>query len=152
VSDRGNFPSSAPLGLVVAAATTGALIAIGHRLGAVGLPFAAIAAALLRRTATIADPELVTLGFGLHLVMTLAWSALFAWLVRSRQWSVGIAAMVIAVLAHIANWIVAWRTGNGLASVLPLGDRIVFAVVFAAALAIGIRFALPSRREAASFD
>ena len=58
-----------------------------------------------------------------------------------------------AAWAGAGPWeIVAWRTGNGLASVLPLGDRIVFAVVFAAALAIGIRFALPSRREAASFD
>jgi hypothetical protein len=152
VNERAASPSSLPLGLVVAAATTGALIAIGRRLGSVGLPFAATAAALLRRTATSSDPALVTLGVGLHIVLTLAWSALFAWLVRARRWSVATASLVVVVVAHTINWLVAWRTGNGLASVLPLGDRIIFAVVFAAALAIGIRFAFSPRREAATFD
>jgi hypothetical protein len=152
VSDDAPAPSILPLGLVVAGATTGALIAIGHRLGSVGLPFAATAAALLRRTATSADASLVTIGLGLHVVLMLAWSALFMWLVRARGWSVGIAALSVAVLAHALNWVVAWQTGNGIASVLPLGDRIVLAIVFAAALAIGIRFAFSPKRRAVSVD
>ena len=150
VSDDATASSSLPFGLVVAGATAGALIAIGHRLGSIGLPFAATAAALLRRTATSADASLVTIGIGLHVVLMLAWSALFAWLVRARGWSVGVAALTVVVLAHTVNSVVAWRTGNGIASVLPLGDRIVLAVVFAGALAIGIRFAFSPKRETAS--
>src|ERR1043165_1660255 len=102
-------------------------MAIGHRLGSVGLPFAATAAALLRRTATSADTSLVTIGLGLHVVLMLAWSAFFVWLVRARDWNIGIAALTTVALAHIASWLVAWKTGSGIASVLPLGDRIVFA-------------------------
>lgn len=152
MNDAAPSQSTLPFGLVVVGATAGALVAMGHRLGSVGLPFAATAAALLRRTATSADASLVIIGVGLHVVLTLAWSALFVWLVRTRQWSVGIAALVVVVLAHAVNWLVAWRTGNGIASVLPLGDRIVFALVFAAALAIGIRFAFSPKRDAVSLD
>jgi hypothetical protein len=151
VNERASSPPSVAFGLIVAAATTGALIAIGHRLGSVGLPFAAIASVLLRRTPTSSDPSLVTIGVGLHVVLTLAWSALFAWLVRARYWAPGIAAAGVAVLAHAVSWLTAWSTGKGVASVLPLGDRIVLAVVFAAALAIGIRFAFSPKREAATF-
>jgi len=150
VNDHAPSPSSLPLGLVVAGATTGALIAIGHRLGSIGLPFAAIAASLLRRTATSADPELVTIGVGLHIVVTLCWSALFVWLVRDRVWRRGVAAIVVAGIAHVVSWIVAWTTGNGIASQLPLGDRIVLAVVLAASLAIGIRFAFSGEQESAT--
>jgi hypothetical protein len=150
VNDQSS-PSSLPLGLVVAGATTGALVAIGHRLGSVGLPFAGIAASLLRRTATSADLELVTIGVGLHVVLMLCWTALFVWFVEERRWRPGVAAIVVAVLAHGASWVVAWATGNGLASQLPLGDRIVLALVLAASLTIGIRFAFSLKREAATF-
>ena len=94
----------------------------------------------------------MTIGIGLHVVVMLAWTALFGWLVRSRGWNVGIAALTIVLLAHVANWLIAWQTGNGIASVLPLGDRIVFAMVFAAALTIGIRFAFSPKRRTVSFE
>lgn len=140
------------LGLVVAAATTGALVAIGYRLGSLGLPFAAIAASLLRRTATSSDPSLITIGVGLHILLMFCWSSLYAALVRGRPWNTRIllgVAVVVAVLSHTASWVVARTTGNGLASVLPLGDRIIFGAVFAGALAVGIRFAFSSPRETA---
>ena len=152
MTDDAPEPSILPLGLIVAGATTGALLAIGHRLGSVGLPFAATAAALLRRTATSADASLVTIGLGLHVVLMLAWSALFGWLVQARRWNVAMAALTIVLLAHVVNWLVAWKTGNGIASVLPLGDRIVFAVVFAASLAIGIRLAFSPGRRTVSVE
>ena len=136
------------LGLVAASATIGALIAIGHRLGSVALPFAATAAALLRRTATSSDSQLVVVGLGLHIVLTFMWTAIFIWLVSGRRWRPSVAAIIVAVLTYSATWLVAWATGRGVASVLPLGDLIVLAIVFAAALAIGIRFAfLPSRED-----
>ena len=150
VNDQAPSSSSLPLGLVVAGATTGALVAIGHRLGSIGLPFAAIAASLLRRTATSADVELVTIGLGLHIVVTLCWSALFVWLVRERAWKPAVAAIIVAIFAHVTAWVVAWATGNGLASQLPLGDRIVLAVVLAGSLTIGIRFAFSTKREPAT--
>lgn len=126
---------------VAIAATTGALIGFGHRLGGAGLPFAAIAASLLHRTTTTTDGELVAAGFAAHAVIISAWVLVFAWLVRVRGWRMPVAAIVIVALAHVLSWLFALWTGNGLSSVLPLGDRIVFAIVFAGALVVGIRLA-----------
>jgi hypothetical protein len=139
------------LGLVAVAATIGALVGIGHRLGSVALPFAATAAALLRRTATSSDAQLVAIGLVLHVVLTFLWAAVFVWLVRGRGWKASVAAIVVALGVHALTWAVAWKTGNGVASVLPLGDRIVLAIVLAGALAVGIRFAFSPRREDAAF-
>jgi hypothetical protein len=150
VNDRPPALSSLPLGLIVAGATTGALIAIGHRLGSTGLAFSAIAAALLRRHATTSTPSLVVVGVGLHVVLTLCWTALFVSLVQLRRLKPITAALLVAVLANALSWLIARTTGGGLASVLPLGDRIVFAVVFAASLAIGIRFAFSTSRGPAT--
>lgn len=123
------------------AATTGALIGFGHRLGGAGLPFAAIAASLLRRTTTTTDPELIAAGLAAHVVLISAWVLVFAWLVRVRGWRVPVAAMLVVAAVHVLSWLFALWTGNGLSSVLPLGDRIVFAIIFAGALVVGTRFA-----------
>jgi hypothetical protein len=139
------------LGLVAAAATIGALIGIGHRLGSVALPFAATAAALLDRTTTSSDAQLVAIGLVLHVGLTFVWTAVFVWLARGRGWKPAVAAIVVAAGVHGLTWFVAWKTGRGVASVLPLGDRIVLAIVFAAALAVGIRFAFSPRREDTAF-
>jgi hypothetical protein len=131
---------------VVVAATTGALVAIGHRLGSIALPFAAVAGPVLGRTATSSDPSLVMAGAILHVLIILIWTALFVLLVDERRWRPVAAAVTIAALAHAASWVIAWATGKGLASVLPLGDRIVLAIVFAASLLVGIRFAFSPNR------
>jgi hypothetical protein len=153
VKDRVNSKSPSPfsLGFVVAAATAGALVAIGHRLGSIVLPFAAIAASLLRRTATSSNGSLVTLGLVLHVLITLFWTAIFAWLVRARNWRPVVAAIVVAAVVHVVSWLVAWRTGSGLASLLPLGDRIVVGAIFAGALVVGIRFAFSQESEDVTF-
>lgn len=139
------------LGLVVSAATIGALIGIGHRLGSVALPFAATAAALLRRTATSSDAQLIAIGLALQVVLTFVWTGIFVWLARGRGWKPSVAAIVVAAVMHALTWLVARTTGNGVASVLPLGDRIVLAIVLAGALAIGIRFAFSRQREDVTF-
>ncbi len=133
---------------LAAAATTGALIAIGHRLGGATLPFAVIGGALLHRTASGVAFGLVLTGFIAHVVAVFAWSAIAVWLVRVRRWRLWLAAISVALAAHLFAWIDAWWTGRGLASVLPLGDRLLLAVVFAGALILGMRFA-PSLSQTA---
>lgn len=135
------------VGGVAAGATTGALIAIGHRLGSIGLPFAAVSALVLPHTATPGTFALVTIGLVAHVAVVFAWSAIFVWLVR-RLGRVLVAALIIAVAQFVASGIVARAASSGLASVLPLGDRVMFAVVLGAALVVGMRFALSPLRNA----
>lgn len=136
------------VGSIAAAATTGALIAIGRRMGGASLPFAATGATLMRRTVSGASSGLVFSGVVLHIVLVFLWTALCLWLVRSRGWRPTLAAFVVALVAHVASWLAAWATGYGVASVVALGDRIVLAVVFALALVVGIRLAFSSSRSA----
>jgi hypothetical protein len=83
-----------------------------------------------------------------HVIVVFAWSWVAVWLVRARHWRRTLAATAVAVGAHVFSWIDAWWTGGGLASALPLGDRIVLAVVFAGALVVGMRFAQPVSQSA----
>lgn len=135
-------------GSIAAAATTGALVSIGHRLGGAALPFAAIGASLSRSVVSVASPGLVLTGVAVHLVMVFAWTAVFVWLMHSRGWRPMPAAFGVAASAHVVDWIAAWATGRGLASELALGDRVVLAVVLAMALVAGIRLAFPASRSA----
>jgi hypothetical protein len=129
------------VGTIAFSATIGALLAIGRRLGSVTLPLAAIGGAFLKRTVTGSDASLVATGVILHLILIFAWTLLFLWLVRTHRWRAGYAAVAVGVAAHFLSWMTAWMTGNGLAAVLPLGDRLVYAVVLAGALVVGTRFA-----------
>jgi len=70
------------------------------------------------------------------------------WLVERLRWS-SIVAGVFMGAAHFAlSWLVAWGTGEGLASILPLGDRIVFSLILTASLVLGMRFAFSPLRNA----
>jgi hypothetical protein len=129
------------VGTIVASATLGALLAIGRRLGSVALPLGSIGAAFLNRTVSGVDGSLVVTGLLLHLVAVFAWTLLFLWLVRTHRWRSSVAAIAVGVAAHVVSWLTAWMTGGGLAAVLPLGDRLVYAVVLAGALVVGTRFA-----------
>lgn len=133
----------AVVGSVAAAATTGALIAMGHRLGGARVPFAAIGAVLLRRDSSGAAA--VLLGILLHFAIVLMWSVVFVWLTEHLMRRDALAAGAVAVGHFMVAWIVAWMTGRGLSTVLTLGDRIALAVVLAGALVVGMRFAFHSR-------
>lgn len=135
-------------GSVAAAATTGALVAMGHRLGSAALPFAAIGAALLRRTVTADNARLVFAGLVLHVTFTFLWSVAFVFLVRRAQWRDVVAAIVIGALQLVTSRLATSVTGAGIASVLQLGDQLVLALVYAAALVVGMRFAFPVLRNA----
>lgn len=140
--------SGVATGSVAAAATTGALVAMGHRLGSIALPFAAIGAVLFRRTVTAESAVLVFTGLVLHVTIVFLWSVVFVFLVRRAQWSDVLAAIVIAGGALVTSRFVTSFTGAGIASVLQLGDQLVLAVVYALALVVGMRFAFPLSRNA----
>jgi hypothetical protein len=129
------------IGGLASAATTGALVAMGRRLGSAGIPFAAIGAPVFHRTASSAAVGLVAAGVLLHVLAIFVWTALFIWLTRRRPDAAPWIAIAVASGAFVFSRIVAWATGVGLSSVLPLGDRLVLALVLAGALVLGMRFA-----------
>ena len=152
-----DVPDHAPLhpispgiivGGITSAATTGALIAIGHRLGNAGIPFAAMSAALFHRTAAGGEVGLVFAGIVLHITVMFVLAFVCVWLVERLDLSRVVAAGLVALGELALSWVVAWSSGSGMATILPLGDRMVVAVVTVLALVIGMRFALPSLRNA----
>ena len=136
------------VGGVAAAATTGALIAMGHRMGSAAIPFAAISATLFRRTAASGAVGLVFTGIVLHITAMFVWSVVFVWLIERLRWSTLLAGAFTGAGHFALSWLVAWGTGSGLASILPLGDRIVFTLILFASLVVGMRFAFSPLRNA----
>lgn len=114
---------------------------MGHRLGSAGIPFAAISAAVFQRTVSGGAVGLVFTGLILHIAIIFVWSATFVWIVQRLRWRTWIAAGVVGIAALIFSWLIAWSLGGGLSSVLPLGDRLVYAFVLAIAMVVGMRFA-----------
>ena len=128
-------------GGLAASASTGALIAMGRRLGSIRLPFAAIGATLAHTTISSGTTSLVIVGFVGHVLLSFVWAIAFVALV-TRGWRLASAGIVIGCVQFALSWITARVTGSGLASVVPLGDRMVLAVVIAASLVVGIRVAV----------
>lgn len=138
-------------GAVTAAATVGALIAIGHRIGRAALPLGTIGAFVAGRHAFLfGDPATtrdLLVGTVVQVGICIAWAVLTAWLVLDRRARLGWTVLAVAVADFVMSWIFARATGNGLATVVPLGFRIDLAVVLGASLFAGIRLALSSPRE-----
>jgi hypothetical protein len=133
------------VGGVAAAATTGALVAMGHRVSSAAIPFAAISATLFRRTSASGAAGLVFTGVVLHVTAMFVWSMVFVWLVERLRWSSVVSGAFIGAAQFALSWLVAWGSGEGLATVLPLGDRIVFALILTVSLVVGMRFAFLHR-------
>jgi len=114
---------------------------MGHRLGSAGIPFAAISAVVFHRTVSGGAVGLVFTGLILHVAIIFIWSATFVWVVQRLRWRAPAAAALVGIAALIFSWVIAWSLGGGLSSVLPLGDRLVYAAVLALALVVGMRFA-----------
>jgi hypothetical protein len=143
-------PSESPaiiVGSLATAATTGALVAMGHRAGHVAMPFAAIGAVPFQRTSDSGVAGLVFIGFVFHVAATCVWAALYVWFAE-RAHHRAIIAIAFAAANFLGSWIVTWSTARGLATALPLGDRIVYAIVFAFALVAGMRYAFSYSRNA----
>jgi hypothetical protein len=136
------------IGGIASAATGGALVAMGRRLGSAAVPFAGIGAAVAHRTVDGRAAALVVLGIIVHVLVTFGWSVAFLSFVRHIGRPV-VGAIAIAVCAFLLSQIVTIVTGRGVASVLALGDRLVLGAIFAAALVLGMRFAFFPARDAA---
>jgi hypothetical protein len=149
----GRFSQTTVVGAIAAAATTGALVAIGHRMGHTGAPFAAIARAVIRASPQIrgvgdSGASMVVTGVLLHTLATFIWSALCVELaVRLRSQS--LAALIVSVGNFFVSGLVA-SMGRGLASELTLGDRVIYAIVLTASLIVGMRYAFLHPRETAT--
>jgi hypothetical protein len=140
------FSPTVVVGAITAAATAGALVAIGHRMGDPGGPFIAIARAIARRSAPGGG---VVLGVVLHVIATFVWSAVCV-RIAERVGSKAAAALAAGVANFFVSSLVAWWTGHGLASELTLGDRVLYAVVLTASLIVGMRYAFLHPRETAT--
>ncbi len=136
-------------GSIAASATAGALVSMGRRAGNAALPFAAIGDLVTGREVGAVDltTGVVVAGVMLHLVMLTVWGIVFALLVDYWRGHVLRAATLVSVLAFALSWLVARAFGRGLATLLPVGDRIILALLFALALMVGMRLALPVRDE-----
>jgi hypothetical protein len=138
-------------GLLSATATSGALIAIGSRAATVARPFNAIAGHLLgvRRTDAFGFVPAITItGVALHVLLLALGGVVVAVLTRRRILPAWLAAVALATLSALVSVGVAKRGGSSLARVLPVGDLILFYVIVALSLIVGIRLAFFERGQA----
>lgn len=119
---------------------------MGRRAGRALMPFAAIGAVPLQRT-NLGTVGLAVAGLFLHIAAMFVWAYLFVWLAERTKQPV-VTAIVVAAVNFVASWLVTWATGRGVATVLPLGDRVVYSVILAAAYMAGMRYALRASRNA----
>ena len=137
-------------GLLGATATSGALIAIGARAATVARPFNAIAGHVfgIRESDAFGFiPRITITGIALHVVLVTLGGVIVAFFTRRRvapPWLVSVALATLSALVSIG---IAKRGGSSLARVLPLGDVILFYMVVALSLAVGIRLAFFHRAE-----
>jgi hypothetical protein len=140
-------------GLLAATASSGALIAIGSRAATVARPFNAIAGHLLsaRRSDTFGFVPSVTItGIALHVVLVTLAGLVIAYVARRRLAPAWIASAALATLSALISVGIARRGGSSLARVLPVGDLVLFYMVVAASLAVGIRLAFFERAAGGS--
>lgn len=145
------FSPTMVVGAMSAAATTGALVAIGHRMGHAGAPFAAVASVLHRAppSGRAGAAVLVIGGLVVHAIAIVVWGALCV-RIADRTRSKAVAALVIALANFLVSSFAASWTGRGLASELTLGDRVIYAIVLTASLIVGMRYAFLHPRETAT--
>jgi hypothetical protein len=140
------FSLTIVVGAIAASATTGALLAMGHRAGRAVMPFAAIGAVPLQRT-NLGTAGLAVAGLFLHVAAMFVLASVYVWVAERTKQPV-VTAILVAVVNLVASWLVTWATGRGVATVLPLGDRVLYAVILAAAYIAGMRYALRASRNA----
>jgi uncharacterized protein YebE (UPF0316 family) len=122
---------------------------MGKRLGGALLPFDAMGRLL---TGASAHPigwsaAAVVLGVVVHVIAATFWAFVCARLVLRWRGHLYLAALATTAAWFSASWVVGRITGRGLATLLPVGDHIVLALVFAVSLVMGMRFALFDSRR-----
>ena len=133
------------VGAVAASATAGALVAIGRRAGSAALPFGVIGNILAGGQFVRVTPGNVIGGVVAHFAISIGWGIVFALLVERWRGRTISAALVVAIASFVVSLLVGRIAGRGLATVLPIGDRVIVSLVFATALMLGMRFAFPAR-------
>jgi len=138
--------SGAEIGLLTAASTTGALLAMGHRLGMASLPLRSIGAVFgieqLGGSWVLATISFLV-GLGVHVALVIVGGVLFQYLRFRLNGRTLVSGVAVGVVSFALTWSTAMITGRGPGAVLPLGDRIVLAIVLAGSLVVGMRFAFP---------
>jgi hypothetical protein len=145
--NRHELRSGTAAGFLAAAATTGALIAIGRRTGTGARPFNIIASHALgsRAADAFGFVPLVTLtGVALHLALTTLLGIICLGIVRSRLSPAWLTAAGLSLLCGLVSVGMARRGGMSLAALLSAGDLLLYYLVLAVSLVAGIRFALPT--------
>ena len=135
-------------GLLGATATSGALIAVGSRAATVARPFNAIAGHVMgvQRTDALGFvPRITITGIALHVVLITLAGIVVALIARHRFAPAWVVSLALATLSALVSVGIARRGGSSLARVLPVGDLILFYMMMALSLAIGIRLAFFER-------
>jgi hypothetical protein len=135
-------------GLLGATATSGALIAIGSRAATVARPFNAIAGHVLgvqRSDAFGFVAQVTVMGVLVHVILLTLGGVIVAFVARRRYAPGWLAATALATLSALISVGIARRGGSSLARVLPVGDLVLFYMVVALSLALGIRLAFFER-------
>jgi hypothetical protein len=135
-------------GLLAATATSGALIAIGSRAATVARPFNEIAGHLLgaQRSDVLGFVPAVTItGIAWHVLMVTLAGLITAFIARRGILPPWVAATALATLSALISVGIARRSGSSLARVLPIGDLVLFYIVLALSLTIGMRLAFFER-------
>jgi hypothetical protein len=116
---------------------------MGKRLGGAAIAFDAIGRGLTGAPASVVGPSTaaVTIGVIVHVAVSMFWAVVAARLTRRWRGRSTLAALAATAAWFSTGWVVARLTGHGLATLLPLGDHIVLALVFALSLVLGMRFA-----------
>ena len=150
--NRADLRVGTSAGLLAATATAGALIIMGNRSATVARPFNAIAGHLLgvQKSDAFGFVAGVTIpGVAVHVFLTTVAGVVVAVMARRRFAPTWVAAMAVAVLSAFISVGIARRGGSSLARVLPIGDVVLYYVILAAALVLGIRLAFFDRATAA---
>jgi hypothetical protein len=135
-------------GLLAATATSGALIVIGSRAATVARPFNAIAGHLVgvqRSDALGFVPAVTITGIAIHFGLVTLGGVAVAMVARRRIAPAWVAATALATLSALVSVGIARRGGSSLARVLPIGDLILFYLLVALSLVVGIRLAFFER-------
>jgi hypothetical protein len=135
-------------GLLAATASSGALIVIGSRTATVARPFNAIAGHILgvRRSDVFAFVPAVTItGIALHVILLMLAGLTVAFVARRHMAPGWVASTALATLSALISVGIARRGGSSLARVLPVGDLVLFYMMVAASLGVGIRLAFFER-------
>jgi hypothetical protein len=145
--NRDELRSGAMTGMLAAASTSGALIALGKRTATAATPFNVIASHLLgSRAADVTGfvPGITLTGVAVHVVVTTLLGASIVGIVSRRLAPLWFASAAISLLCCLLSIGIARRGGASLAQLFSLGNLTVYFLVLALSLAVGMRLAPPS--------